>query len=255
MKLKNEVALIFGGSSGIGEAIALRFAQEGAKVGVVASRDRLKAENVVRQIHDAGGKAHALAADVCSVSQVRQCVEEATLRLGAIDILVNSAGVYMPTPLGGTSEDVFDRIVNTNLKGMFFAIDAVAPSMKARGGGRIVNIASVAGVRASAAYPLYSAVKAGVIMLTKALAIDLARHGVRVNALAPGNTATPLNEVDRHGPDAKRALAAKAALTPSVRVYTPPGEIAGAALFLSSDEARAMYGSTLLIDEGLSAGA
>lgn len=255
MKLNNQVALVFGGSSGIGEAIALRFAQEGAKVGIVASRERSKAEEVVRLIRDTGGRAQALVANVCSVSEIERCVEQAAQQLGPIDILVNSAGVYLPTPLGETSEALFDRMVDTHLKGTFFAIDAVAPSMKQRRRGCIINIASVAGVRASAPYSLYSAVKAGVIMLTKALAIDLARYGVRVNALAPGNTATPLNEADRSGPEAQRTLAAKAAVTPSLRVYTPPQEIAGAALFLASDEARAMYGSTLLIDEGLSAGA
>ncbi|MDB5455782.1 MAG: short-chain dehydrogenase, partial [Caulobacter sp.] len=120
------------------------------------------------------------------------------------------------------------------------------------GHGRIVNVASVAGFRGSARFPLYSATKAAVIMLTKALAGDLAPHGININAIAPGNTATPLNEGERTGADSADVMAAKAAATPSQRVYSPPEEMAAAIYFLVNGEVSAMHGATMLLDEGLS---
>ncbi|HEY0920023.1 SDR family NAD(P)-dependent oxidoreductase [Devosia sp.] len=253
MKLQGRVAMITGGSSGIGRATAERFAREGARVAVLASNDRAKAEAVARAIVAAGGHAEAFAADVRDVAALAAVTAEVTRSLGPIDILVNAAGVYYPTPIGQTTEEDFDRMVDINLKGMFFAINAVAPGMKERRRGRIINVASVAAFRGSARFPLYSATKAAVVMLTKALAGDLAPYDVHINAIAPGNTATPLNENDRLGPDAAATQAAKAAATPSTRIYSPPEEMAAAALFLAADEVRAMHGATILLDEGLSA--
>jgi NAD(P)-dependent dehydrogenase (short-subunit alcohol dehydrogenase family) len=145
---------------------------------------------------------------------------------------------------------LFDQIIDTHLKGAFFTIQAVAPSMKERRSGRIVNVASVAAYKGSAAYPLYSTVKAGIVMMTRALALDLARHDVAINAIAPGNTATPLNENDRAD---EQMMAAKRLTTPSPRVYSPPSEMAEAILFLADGRVKAMHGSTILLDEGLSA--
>jgi 3-oxoacyl-[acyl-carrier protein] reductase len=254
MKLEGKVAVVFGGSSGIGRAIAERFGQEGATVAVVGGNDRSKADRVAEGIRATNGKAFSYVADVRNPSSIDGVVSEVTSSVGAISILVNSAGVYFPTPLGSTTEDAFDLMIDTHLKGTFFAINAVAAGMKSRGYGRIINIASVAGYRASPRYPLYCAAKAGIIMLTKALAADMARYGVHVNAIAPGNTTTPMNAADRVGPDAAEVMAAKAAATPSARVYSPAEEMAAAALFLATDEVRAMYGTTILLDEGLFVG-
>jgi 3-oxoacyl-[acyl-carrier protein] reductase len=249
VKLQDKVALVFGGSSGIGEAVSIRFAAEGAKVAVVASSSIDKAEKVASKLPGA----RAYAADVRSPASIRAVVAAVERDLGPVDVLVNSAGVYYPTPLGETSEDDFDRMVQTHLKGTFFAIDAVAPSMKRRRTGRIVNVASVAGFRGSSRFPVYSMVKAGIVMLTKALAGDLAPYDVHINAIAPGNTATPLNQGERTGDKAADILAAKAAATPSTRTYSPPEEMAAAVLFLVSGEVNAMHGATILLDEGLSA--
>ena len=252
MKLLNQVAIVFGGSSGIGKATAERLAAEGASVAVIASGDIAKATLVSDGIAAKGGRARAYAADVRSPEQIEAVVARVEQDLGPIDILVNSAGVYFPTPMGETREADFDRMVDVNLKGSFFTINAIAPGMKARGRGRIVNVASVAGVRGSPRFPLYSATKASIIMLTKALAGDLAPHGVHINAIAPGNTATSLNAAERSDPANAELMNAKAATTPSTRTYSPPEEMAAAIFFLVSGEMNAMYGATMLIDEGLS---
>ena len=253
-KLAGRTALIFGGSSGIGRATAQLFAREGATVAVVASGSLAKANSVVAAIAQAGGRAHAYAADIRDVGQIRALVATVEAELGGIDILVNSAGVFYPTTIGEVEEAAFHRMIDINLKGTFFAIDAVVGGMKARGSGHIVNVASVAGVRASARYSLYSASKAAIIMLTKALAGDLAPHGIHVNAIAPGNTATAMNEGDRNDPAHAEQMAATAAATPSKRIYSPPEDMAAAILFLCSGEVNAMYGATMLLDEGLSSG-
>jgi NAD(P)-dependent dehydrogenase (short-subunit alcohol dehydrogenase family) len=250
MELEGKVALVTGGSSGIGRAISMLFASRGASVAVLASGDRAKAERVVAEITRTGGIARACAANVEHPAEIRSVLETLRSDFGRIDILVNCAGVYYPTPLGDTTEAAFDRMIATHLKGTFFTVDAVAPLMKAQRYGRIVNVASAAAFKSVPQYSLYGAVKAAIVMLTKSFAADLAPHRIAVNAIAPGNTATPINLSDRTGPNAAEILAAKATATPSGRTYSPPEEIARAVLFLVSDEIRAIHGTTLVIDEG-----
>lgn len=255
MKLLDKVALITGGSSGIGKATAELFAAEGAVVAVVASSSLAKADAVAASIIASGGQAKAFVADVRSVSAIRELVNSVTDVCGPIDILMNSAGIYMPTVIGETTEVEYDRMLDINLKGTFFAIDTVAPGMKERRYGKIINVASIAAYRGAPNYSLYCMVKAAIVMLTRTLATDLAPYNINVNAIAPGNTATPLNENTRLDPAFADLMAAKAAATPSNRTYSPPEEMAKAALFLASDDVRAMHGATILLDEGASAGA
>ncbi|MCB1467073.1 MAG: SDR family oxidoreductase [Rhizobiaceae bacterium] len=252
MKLVNKIAMITGGSSGIGKATAKRLAKEGAHVAVIASSAQQKAAEVAKEIIQLGGKATPFAVDLRNISEIETVVAQIEDEIGPVDILVNSAGVYYPTPIGTTSEADFDRMVDVNLKGSFFTINALAPGMKARRRGHIVNVASVAAFKGSARFPLYCATKSAIVMLTKALASDLAPFDVHINAIAPGNTATPLNELERGDADSKAAIEAKRLATPSNRVYSPPEEMAEAILFLSTDTVRAMHGSTILLDEGLS---
>jgi 3-oxoacyl-[acyl-carrier protein] reductase len=254
MQLQNRIALVTGASSGIGKAIAERFASEGARVAVVASASVAKAQLVVEHIKGNGGQAQAFAADVASVGQVVKLVKDVESKLGPIDILVNSAGVFYPTPVGETDEAAYDRAMDINLKGTWNTINAVAPAMKARKKGKIINMSSVTSVMGFSTYAVYCAAKAGVTMMTRALALELAPHGININCISPGNTATPMNLDVRTDPALKHFLDAMAERTPSGRIYSTAEDMAGVALFLASDAARAMHGSNILIDEGISAG-
>ena len=253
-RFSGRVAVVTGGSQGIGARIAERLAAEGAIVTVVASSSAAKAAVVADRIIAAGGQASADAADVRDPKAVKGVIGRVIDTRGRVDLLVNCAGVFYPTPIDATSVDDVNRMVDINLKGPFNAIGAAAPHMKAAKYGKIVSISSVAAVLGLGGYSLYCATKAGVAMMTRALANELAPFGINVNAIAPGNTATPMNEDIRTDPAFKPMLEAMAARTPSGHVYSDPDDIAGLALYLLSDDARAMHGSLVLIDEGFSAG-
>lgn len=252
MKLRDRVALITGGTAGIGEAIAIRFASEGAKIAVVASTDIGKAERVSHQITEAGGVARPFVADVSKVAEIGSMVEAVVAAFGDVHILVNSAGIVGGTPAGTTSEADYDRVMDTNLKGPFFCANAVVPLMKANGSGHIVNIAGIGAFKGSSGGAAYCASKAGVISVTEALANELAPHGIHVNAIAPGPTATPGNEHLRSGPGAELRLTQLADRTRSGRPFSNPDDIARAALFLVSEDSIAMHGSVMVLDEGAS---
>jgi 3-oxoacyl-[acyl-carrier protein] reductase len=254
MQLTDKVALVTGGSSGIGAEICALFAAEGAKVAVVASREVGKAQVVVDPIAAAGGTAQAFACDVTDIAQIESLVGDVISALGPIDILVNGAGVFYPTKLGETPEANFDDIVDTCLKGAFFMCSAVGPRMAEQGGGKIINFGSAAGILGRSSYIVYGAAKAGVMQMTKSIACALAPHGINVNCIAPGNTATPMNENVRTE-DAyaeTREIIKQRAL--SGRPFSDPKEVAAMALFLVSDAAKPMHGETVVMDEGANIG-
>ncbi len=254
MMFSEKVALVTGGSSGIGEAVARMLAGNGASVAVVASSNHDKAAAVCDAIKAEGGSATPWVADVRSADGVAELVAAVKGRHGAIDLLVNSAGVYYPTPVGETAEVESDRMLDINVKGVWNCINAVVPVMKEAGGGKIVNISSVAAFVGIGSFALYCASKAAIMMMTRSLACDLAPFNININAIAPGNTETPMNEGFRTDPANAEYLAAMEKATPSNTTFSKPEEIAGLARFLLSDSARPMHGSTILIDEGLSAG-
>ncbi len=254
MKLEGKTALVTGGSSGIGEAIALRFAAEGARIAVAGSSDLDKAEAVAERISAAGGEARGFVADVRDVDAVEALVGAVKDAFGRIDILVNSAGIFEPTPIGETTEAEYDATMDINVKGTFFAINAVAPVMIAQGGGKIVNLSSVTGVMGFKTFSVYCASKAAINYMTRALALELSPHNIAVNAILPGNTATPMNVKIRTEDQYKEMLEGMSAVTPSTRTYSDADDMASAALFLCSDDGRAAHGSLLLLDEGISCG-
>ncbi len=251
---KGKIALVTGGSSGIGFEVAVALGSQGVRVAVVASSSAAKARACVDRIAANGGNAMPFVANVSNVGEVMALVHQVEVDMGHIDFLVNSAGVYYPTPVGMTSEKEFDRMVSINLKGSFFAINAVASGMRERRAGRIVNVASVAGIVGSPNYSLYAATKAGILAMTKSIGVELAPFGINVNVIVPGNTETPMNEDIRMAPQFAPNRERIARITPSQRLFTPPQEIASGILFLLSDAAKGMYGSALVIDEGRSAG-
>ena len=253
-KLNGKVAFITGGSQGIGKATALLFAEESAKVAVLASTDRVKAQKVVDIIKGAGGEAISLAANVAKEREVKAAVAAAEKELGPIDILVCSAGVFAHTPIGETEEAEFDRHMDVNVKGTWNVINAVAPSMKSRKTGWIVTVSSNLGHMGLAGYGAYGASKGAINTLTKCLAIELAPYGIHVNAIAPGSTATPMNEHFRTDPKYKDYIEMTRSRTPSPRIFSEPVDMAKAALFLSTADSRAMYGAVVVLDEGISLG-
>ena len=254
MQLKNKIALVTGGSSGIGAEICAAFAKEGAKVAVVASRDVGKAQKVVDPILADGGTAQAFVCNVSDTAQIETLVAEVTAAFGLIDILVNGAGVFYPTKLGETPEADFDDIVDSCLKGAFFMCNAVGPGMAERGAGKIINFGSAAGIQGRSSYIVYGAAKAGVMQMTRSLACALAPQGINVNCIAPGNTATPMNENVRTEDayaETREIIKARAL---SGRGFSDPKEVAAMALFLVSDSARPMHGETVVMDEGANIG-
>jgi len=255
MKFENKIALVTGGSSGIGRATCLALAREGAEVAVLASSSLAKANAVVQEIEKEGGKATAYVTDIRKVAASAKLIDQIVADLGDIDILVNCAGVFYPTILGSTSEEAFDRMSEINLKGLYFVTNAIAPQMRKRGRGKIVNVASVAAYTVSRDYGLYAAVKAGIVALTKAFALQLAPYGINVNAVAPGNTETPINEDIRNNPEHQKRRDMIASQTPSQRDFSTPEDIASIIVFLASDDSISMHGTTVLADEGRSAGA
>ena len=209
---------------------------------------------MAKRIRAAGGKASAHVADVRDAKHVAEAVAEAVAAHGPIDILINSAGVFPPTPAADTHEDVYDKVMDVNVKGTWNTICAIAPSMRARKTGWIVNISSVLGTMALANYAVYCASKAAVNMLTRSLAIEFGREGVHVNCIAPGNTATPMNENLRTEAQYKGFVDMMGARTPSGRTYSLPEEMAAMALYLACEDSKPVHGAIMVMDEGFSLG-
>lgn len=251
MRLANKTALISGGASGIGRAIAKVFLEAGASV-VISDINAPMLEATVEEL-SALGKVAGVAGDVRSMVDARKMVERTVELYGAIDVLVCNAGITSVMPIEQLEEDEWDAVLTTNAKGMYTLIKSAVPFMKAKGGGSIVTLGSEMGIVAVPESPAYCASKGAVIMFTKSIAVDLIRYNIRVNSLCPGITKTPLlqTEVDSSIDPAKTA-AAQASWAPIMRV-ADPHEIAQGALFLASDESSFAVGSCLVLDGGFTA--
>ena len=246
MKLEGQVALVTGGSRSIGRAVALAFAREGAAVAVNYVSHAEEAESAVREIEKQGRRALAVRADASQRAQVQAMVDEVTTRLGPIDILVNNAGVQKRVFFLELDEADWDWMLGVNLKGYFLVGQAVAARMKARGRGKIINVSSEAAGFPAPRMTAYCVSKAGVAMLTKCMALELAPYGIRVNALAPGLTRTDINRKDLED---DTFLKARLTRIPLGRVMAPE-DLVGAAIFLASADSDMMTGMTLQVDGG-----
>jgi len=248
VKLQGKVALITGGARSIGRAIALGYAREGAAVAINYVSHPEAAQATVREIEAMGRRAMAVQANVSSQADVLALVEGVTRGLGPIDILVANAGVQKRVFFLELAEADWDWIVGTNLKGCFLVGQAVAQTMKARGYGKIINTSSEAASSPAPRMSAYCVSKAGIAMLTKCMALELAQHGIRVNALAPGLTRTDLNRTDLED---ETFLKLRLARIPQGRVMAPE-DLVGAAVFLASADSDSMTGQTLQVDGGRS---
>lgn len=248
MRLKHRVAVITGGASGIGRAMAELFAREGARI-LLADVAADKGAQIVEAIQAANGEARFFPIDVRDPEQIRRGVEHAVNSWGQIDILCNAAGVLHYATVPDTSEEDWQRVISINLTGTYLCCKYALPHMIRRGHGAIVNLASTVGGHDACAHAAaYVASKGGVTLLTRAMAIDHAREGIRVNAICPGPTDTPMLR------DAMSAgeLQAFAKTYPMERLGRPE-EIAAAALFLASDEASFVTGLIMYVDGGQTA--
>jgi len=250
MRIEGKRALVTGAGSGIGKGVSERFVQEGATI--VAADIRLGPAQATAD--ELGERATAMEMDVSNRRSVEAGIAQAIDTLGGIDVLVNVAGVTIVGPVHELSEEDWDKEIDTNLKSIYLMSKAVWPSMVAQGGGSIISIASDAAYRALPDDAAYCASKAGVVMLTKCMALDGAKAGIRANCVCPGFIGTPMLEgyfEDQPDPDAARAGAV--AVTPLGRMGTPR-DIASGVLYLASDDAAWVSGTPLIVDGGFLAG-
>ncbi|MEE1132436.1 MAG: 3-oxoacyl-[acyl-carrier-protein] reductase [Caryophanon sp.] len=244
-KLDGKVAVVTGASRGIGRAIAIELAEQGATVVVNYSGSQAQAEDVVAHITASGAQAVAMQASVASSDDVTRLMNDVVEQFGRIDILVNNAGITRDNLIMRMKEDEWDDVIDTNLKGVFLCTKAVTRTMMKQRAGRIINISSIVGVSGNAGQANYVAAKAGVIGLTKTTAKELASRGILVNAIAPGFITTDMT--DALPEDVKNAMLAQ---IPLARLGEPT-HIAKAVSFLASDDASYITGQTLHIDGGL----
>ena len=245
-RLKDKFAIVTGGGRGIGKAIALAFAREGADV-AIAELDPGIGKECAGEIEGLGRRSMFVQTDVSQKSQIDALVANVLKSFGRIDILVNNAGIHIAQPFLEVTEDLYDRTLQTNLKSQFFCAQAVARHMVARGGGgKIINTTSISAEVADAGASHYCMGKGGSQMLTRAAALELAEHDIQVNAIAPGTIKTKLTDWY----ETQDSVDYCKKFVPAARFGTPD-EIAGAAVYLASDESSYTTGATIVIDGGL----
>ena len=247
-RIEGKVAAVTGAASGMGRAIARRFAAEGAPVAVLDC-DREGAAETTKMITDEGGQAILVPTDVTEESSVEAAVAATVKEFGGLDIFINNAGIVVMRGVSDTTVEDWDRVHNVNLRGAFFGCKYAIPQMKERGGGAIVNIASISSFVAIPMHTAYSASKAGLLGLTRDIAVSHGPDNIRANCVCPTSTDTPLIRKAGAG---RRAIKQMAKMHPLRRI-TEPEDIANACLFLASEEARCITGIALPVDAGWTA--
>ncbi|MEM3357124.1 MAG: glucose 1-dehydrogenase [Candidatus Bathyarchaeia archaeon] len=244
MSLNDKVVVVTGGASGIGKAICKLFSAKGAKV-VISDINKEKGVEVAREIKNASGEAIFIRADVSKYDDVKALVENTVKNFGKIDVMVNNAGVSLgPYMLHETPLNILETTININLKGVFYGMKCVIPQMLKQGKGVIINMASAHGTVGAPGMSCYCASKGAVIQLTKAAALEYAKNGIRVVAIAPGPTETPI--LQSRSPELYDSIIKGVPLGRSAS----PEEIANVAVFLASDEASYITGSVIIVDGG-----
>ena len=250
MRLENKVAIVTGASSGMGAAIAERFAKEGASVAVIARRKE-RLQSLIDRITADGGRAIAVAGDVTSDADVENAVKTAVRKFGKLDIVVNNAGLLDKfVPVAELDDDLWNAVLDVNLTGPMRMFRAAIPEMEKAGGGSFVTIASIGGLHGCRAGPAYTASKHGVIGLAKNVAYMYAKKGIRSNVIAPGGVKTEIGAGQQ--PNEKGAAVCMAGMGINPRMGEA-GEIASVALFLASDDASFVNGATVVADAGWTA--
>jgi NAD(P)-dependent dehydrogenase (short-subunit alcohol dehydrogenase family) len=251
MVLKDKISIITGAGSGIGRASALLFSKQGATV-IVADLNEAMGMETVELIHGQNGQAVFQKINVADASDVKQLMDFTHSQYGKIDILFNNAGIEYFTTIEDTTEEEWDRTMNTNLKGVFLGMKFVLPIMRRQGFGSIINMASAAGLAAWPGLGIYSAAKGGVVLLTKAAAAEYGKFAIRVNCLCPGSIRTPLLEEQFLGKmDDPAAAEAQLLKHYPLKRLGESNEVAGAAVFLAGDSASFVTGQALGVDGGL----
>ncbi|HYK34313.1 SDR family oxidoreductase [Alloacidobacterium sp.] len=254
MRLRGKIAIVTGAASGIGRASAITFAREGARVTAV-DIDEQHGIKTVEEILADGGEAIFERTDVANEPDVKKMVQGAITRWGKIDILFNNAGIVLAKPLEDTTEEEWDRLISINLKAAFLAIKHVVPHMRRSGGGAILNTGSIGSMVGQVGTPVYSASKGAIALLTKSLALDYGRDGIRVNCLCPGITDTPmLRDHLGHGAQGEARIRDRLSRVPLGAILKPE-DVAQAALYLVSDDAIGITGIMHVVDGGLLAAA
>lgn len=243
--LSERVAIVTGGSKGLGSGMAYALAEQGADI-VIVSRNQAEGELVAAKIRGMGRKSMALSVDVQDISSINQMVETVTKKFGRIDILINNAGVGITKFALEVTEEEWDKVVDTNLKGVFFCAQAVARVMKEQKYGKIINISSLAGLKGSNAMAPYCASKAGIINLTRALAKEWARYHINVNAIAPGYIKTALNEEELSNESFRNKLFSAL----PIQRLGELDDLAGTVVLLASEASAYITGQTIIIDGG-----
>jgi meso-butanediol dehydrogenase/(S,S)-butanediol dehydrogenase/diacetyl reductase len=252
MRLSGKSVVITGAGSGIGQAMALAFAREGARL-LLADVDREGGAQSLRLVETEGGVARFLPVNVTSAADVERMVSTAVEQYGRIDVLCNNAGIGLAATVAETSEQDWDQVMAVNVKGVFLGCKYAIPVMLRQGGGAIINTASVAGIVGVKERAVYSASKAAVVGLTKAMAVDHARDGIRINCLCPGTIESPwVKRVNAAKGDYAVIREQMNARQPIGRMGTPE-EVAALAVFLATPEAAYFHGSAVVMDGGLTA--
>ena len=251
-RVLGKVCIVTGTGSGIGRAIAQRLTEEGGRV-LCVDIDETAVNVTVSEIRAAGGTAQAAVADIADPAQVAGFVSSCISLWGRVDVLVNNAGVNLPGVFHEVTDEVIDRTLNVNVKGAMYASRAVIPQMLEQGGGSIVNISSVNGLVSEPFLTVYSASKGAVVMLTKGIALDYAKRGIRCNCICPGWVDTPINHAHAALMGGLERVYANIDSFQPIGRPGEPREIAHLALFLASDEASFLTGSIITADGGMTA--